>query len=114
LASATRKLFGSAKKVAAYERAARHGEIDLLFWVQEGEANFGVSLDLIILQTASVCKKPNDVFDPVWSSFQGSRAQATFETGRHHANADLFDDMPNAVDAFLVVACHACYLQLAG
>ena len=38
--------------VLAYEGATRQGEVDLLFWIHECEANLRVPMNFVILQTA--------------------------------------------------------------
>jgi hypothetical protein len=61
-----------------------------------------MELDFIVLETALVCQKPNNVLLLIWSSFQGCSTQTTIEPGRQHADAHALNNVPDAVSYILV------------
>jgi Domain of unknown function (DUF892) len=65
------------------------------------QRNIMLGLDLMLLRAALISHEPDDAGIAVGARFQRTRPQAARELRGQHADADLFDDVPDAIQARL-------------
>src|SRR5450759_3780376 len=78
--------------------AASDRQVGLVARIDKDKADIGRGLDLILLGAVNIGHKKNLASIAIGPCFERSRAQSAGELRRQHAHADLFDDVPDAVD----------------
>ena len=78
--------------------AAGDRQVGFVVRIDKDKADIGRGLDLILLGAVDIGHEKNQASIAVGPCLERSRTQSTDELRRQHAHADLFDDVPDAVD----------------